>query len=219
LVVIPEDDKAVPLLKAARNSSKMSFDILSVKSARGVSLFQQKVENLRLEPNFGSQEYGALVTERPAHIASFIGRGCTVFYVDIDSAWATDPFKEIAAAGRHDLYITDDTPANRMKTLGTTWYACTCLLYLQPTKPIRGLVRKWSAGVNGTWRNQPAFNKVLREDYEFKKTVDFKLLPFEKFPPGKVGNEHKNAAIYHANYHKGLPDKIEYMKQMGVWKV
>lgn len=218
IVVIPEDDKAVPLLEEAQKSSNLSFDILSVKGKKGKASLLQ-AGNGRLAPNFGSQAYGALVTERPAHIANFIGRGCTVFYVDIDSAWAKDPFQEIALAGKHDLYLTDDTPGNRMKTLGETWYACTCLLYLQPTKAVRGLVRKWSAGVASAWRNQPALNKVLREDFESKKSVDFKLLPFGMFPPGKVGNQYKDAAIFHANYHKGLPDKIAYMTQMGVWKL
>lgn len=220
IVVVPEDEKAVPLLKEEQNKSGVSFDILPVKGKRGpVSLLQRN----RLTPNFGSQEYGALVTERPAHIANFIGRGCTVFYVDIDSAWARDPFQEIALAGKHDLYLTDDTPGNRMAGVldGTSnnWYACTCLLYLQPTKAVRGLVRKWSAEVESAWRNQPALNKVLREDHESKKTVDFALLPFGKFPPGKVGSQYKGAAIYHANYHKGIPDKIVYMKEMGVWKL
>jgi hypothetical protein len=220
IVVVPEDEKAVPLLKQEQNTSGLSFDILPVKGKRGpASLLQRN----RLTPNFGSQEYGALVTERPAHIANFIGRGCTVFYVDIDSAWAKDPFEEIALAGKHDLYLTDDTPGNRMAGVlaGTSnnWYACTCLLYLQPTKAVRGLVRKWSGEVESAWRNQPALNKVLREDHESKKTVDFALLPFGKFPPGKVGSQYKGAAIYHANYHKGVSDKIDYMKEMGVWKL
>jgi hypothetical protein len=214
IVVIPEDEKAVALLREERTRSNISFEIFPVKGKRA-SLLQRS----RLKPNFGSQEYGALVTERPSHIANFIGRGCTVFYVDIDSAWAKDPFQEIALSGKHDLYLTDDTPGNRMAVLGNNWYACTCLLYLQPTKAVRGLVRKWSAEVESAWRNQPALNKVLREDYESKKSVDFKLLPFGKFPPGKVGDQYKNASIYHANYHKGIPDKIDYMKQMGVWKV
>lgn len=225
IVVIPEDEKAVPLLKEEQNKSGLSFDILPVKGKRGSASLLQRNRRVRLaardglSPNFGSQEYGALVTERPSHIANFIGRGCTVFYVDIDTAWAKDPFQEIALSGKHDLYLTDDTPGNRMAVLGNNWYACTCLLYLQPTKPVRGLVRKWSAEVESAWRNQPALNKVLREDYETKKTVDFKLLPFAKFPPGKVGNQYKDAAIYHANYHKGIPDKISYMKEMGVWKL
>merc|ERR1712151_693461 len=111
---------------------------------------------------------------------------CTVLYSDVDSVWLGDVFQDIAEAGSHDLYITDDRkkrPTDQFD-LREMWYFCTCLLYLQPSPSVRELVQNWSNAMSDNIPDQPTFNQVLKSDYATRQLVDFTVLPYGAFPPG-----------------------------------
>jgi len=80
--------------------------------------------------NYGTAEYSELVLQTPAKIKHFLDMGCTVMYVDVDTAWLKSPFDAIQKAGSHDFYVIDNTGKNQgLKSK----HFCGCFLYIRPT--------------------------------------------------------------------------------------
>jgi len=168
-----------------------------------------------------SAEFSHLTGMRPAQILYFLNLNCTVLYSDVDTVWVGDVFQDIAEAGPHDLYITDDTWDN---SLTNTWNFCTCFLYLQPSPSVRKLMQNWKNAwsdqnaVSYNTSDQPPFNWVLNAT---RKSVDFAVLPYGAFPPGCKAHRFWRTPgmhVLHANYLKGITAKKKFLVDHGVWK-
>jgi hypothetical protein len=213
LVVVAQDEGAVTML---RNSSFVFMDMNGTLNQRDGTLNQTAMyNNARLAGPWGSGVFNALTGKRPAQILHFLELGCTVFYTDIDTVWLGNVFQDIAKAGSHDLYITDDSRNN----LGMTnkregWNFCSCFLYLQPAPAVRELVQTWHRAMSPNDNDQPPFNHALRTVYEARGLLDFKVLPHEAFPPGCYVDGHgvrPTMRVLHANYRKGIEAKRQFM--------
>jgi len=182
-----------------------------------------------LKPS-GIQIFNNLVGKRPSEISYFLNQNCTVLYTDIDTVWVGDVFQEIAKAGPHDLYVTDDhwKEGGSIKGMseGSTdfdnhWYFCSCFLYFQPTPAVQDLVKKWAQGMNAKTPDQPVFNRVLGTDYTTDRLVDFAVLPVESFPNGMYADQYwgkPDIRVLHANYRVGYAAKKQFLEDHGVWK-
>lgn len=200
-----------------RNSSFVFIDLNGNLNKRDDTLNQRSVYQAALLAGpYGSSEFNALTGKRPAQILHFLELGCTVLYTDTDAVWLGDAFQDIAEAGSHDLYVTDDNSEN----LGTANYEgesssfCSCFLYLQPTPAVRELVQTWHQAMRPTNNDQRPFNQALKTVYETRGLLDFAVLPYEAFPPGCYVDKHgvrPTMHVLHANYRTGLEAKRKFM--------
>mmetsp|Transcript_25900 Transcript_25900/g.74848 ORF Transcript_25900/g.74848 Transcript_25900/m.74848 type:complete len:297 (-) Transcript_25900:118-1008(-) len=208
LVVVAQDEGIVTMLQ---NSSFTFMDLDGTLNIRTVT--KHKVVG-----PFSSSEFRALVGKRAAQILYFLKLNCTVLYSDVDNVWLGDVFQDIAEAGSHDLYITDDSSDN---ALTERWYFCTCLLYLQPSPSVRELMQNWTNAVSDKTNNQPPFNQVLKRDYATRQLVDFTVLPYGAFPPGCSADRFWGTPamhVLHANYIVGMKNKTQFLVDHHVWK-
>lgn len=225
LVVVAEDEDVVkPLQAMTHNASRSNFTVYvsshplgearDASPVRRASLRQSVPESDHPAPLYDSKGFGDLVTQRATHMLAFLDRGCTVLYSDIDNVWIHDPFRQIALLPRKDLIATDDEPQNSTHT-----YACTCFLYVQPTTAATDLMHAWHERAAGQSTNQRPFNQVLAEARErYVNSFTDALLPFAEFPPGTNATQFPNASVIHANWiHGGLPKKIEFLEERGLW--
>jgi len=158
--------------------------------------------------------WASVVTHRPRLLLRYLEAGCTVLYVDVDAMWIKSLPLALAAAGHHDLLITDD---RRDVTPGRSNYLCTCLLYLQPTPASRALVKRYGELAQGQQDDQFPFNKALSE-HEGK--IDYVVLPPAEFPNGvrfARNPKAKEAVWVHANWLRGFGAKIAFLKKHGMW--
>lgn len=206
LVVVAQDPGIVPLLQ---NSSFVFMDLNGTlnQPAQAQSL-------VRVPHPYNSMEFNSLTMKRPSQILYFLKLNCTVLYSDTDAVWLGDVFQDIAEAGSHDMYVTDDTP-NNTKTKDEWWWLCTSFLYLQPSPTIREFVQQWIFRQCGS-NDQMPFNTALRE----RQSVDFAVLPYEAFPPGcSVSRFWGNPTMHvlHANWMIGLEKKTQFLAEHQVW--
>lgn len=217
LVVFAQDEKVVKKLQ------RESFVFVDLDGNLNIPADANQLPAKVAGP-FNSHQFNDLVDKRPANILYFLKLNCTVLYSDVDTVWLGDIFQDIAEAGSHDLYITDDN-RNDAGFDGIVkhdnWYFCTCFMYMKPTPPVLELIQNWTDAMVGKHPvNQPSFNKVLKSDYETRKSVDFTVLPYGAFPPGiKAGHFWGTPGMHvlHANWMVGTWTKKDFMKKHGVW--
>lgn len=237
LHVFAEDESATVGLRNVQARSSVDFTIVDTyKNSR--SLYG--VDNVPAG-SFNSPEYGQVVNTRPDRLLTLLSANCSVLYVDIDTVWMHNPFRDIATAGVHDMYLVDDSESN-LKTHTSHPNLCACFLFMHPTPIILQFMREWSADMAGN-RNQISFNYVLDKGVQPAKIVDrifcklahsspksressarrctqpvdFAILPFDKFPPGSRAQSYPNATVVHANYLAGHDQKISFLKEHGLW--
>jgi hypothetical protein len=213
LVVVAQDEGVFTKLRNMRNGSTSS----SLRSRMALHREEELItKGTALHP-YGSQGFNELTGKRPAQILHFLRLGCTVLYSDIDAVWLGNVFQDIAEAGSHDLYITDDAKDNG---LTASWYFCTCFLYLQPSPRVQELVQNWTRAVSARASDQGPFNEVLRRDYETRRSIDFAVLPYRAFPPGCSADRfwgQPTMHVLHANYRVGIENKKEFLVKHHAW--
>jgi len=214
LVVVAQDEGIVTMLRQNRSFVFVDLDgnlndpTVGNRSTRVPGPFE-----------FMSPEFNSLTGRRPAQILSFLKLNCTVLYSDVDSVWLGDVFQDVAKAGSHDLYITDDTIYNN-SIWKNKWNFCTCFIYAQPSPSVQVFVQAWANAVSENTNDQPPFNQVLKRDYLTRKLVDFAQLPFDAFPSGCAAKRFWGTSavrVLHANCRVGLETKIQFLKAHGSW--
>lgn len=232
LVAVAEDLSVEVLLRQLANTTEDGqpaplprFDVVRSSGATSVgedpnrtalrgSSVERNVSEDPDAPHFDSQPFGDLVTQRSTHMLAFLHQGCTVLYSDIDNVWVKDPFHELARLPGKDLLATDDEAPN----VTSHSYLCTCFLYVQPSRATEDLMTAWGQASAGQRTNQRPFNAVLQEAQEAGRLTSG-VLPASEFPPGKVASDYPNATIFHANWVSGLPKKIEFFEDRGLWSL
>jgi len=198
LRVMAEDEEAKTSL--IQLSKQKGWD-LDIDHTPPPSLFQ-----VRKAP-FQSDEYLKIVDRRPVYIQELLKKGCTTFYVDIDTIWKKSPFVEIVAIdkGRRDLYSVSDVDV--IPPQAATF--CTAFMYVNPTTTSLNIIGNWTQSLQfKAILNQPAFNEVLSRG-NFTVTQ----LPYKKFPPGSSYSRFKKeACIAHANCMIGHEAKRRFLK-------
>lgn len=205
LRVFAEDHAAVAPLQEMMKQSPQ-FDVVAPD---GVSL-------LEMPYPYGSKGYKKLVNKRPDHLLSVLEAGCSVLYADVDTAWTKDPFHDIAEATPGDLYITRDTDDV------SSFYYCTCFMYMHPTPPVMFWTREWARRMETTGAtNQGVYSSMLQDGslQDAQAKLNQVILPIEKFPPGMWADHAPDATVYHANWIIGHDAKIGFLKRHGVWKM
>ena len=158
---------------------------------------------------YGSAAFGALVRQRPLHIASFLRRGIGVLYSDLDLVWARNPLPALVKAmGRLqntrmgappqtwpiDVVAMDDDPAHVGHTCSPLpkrmddMYLCTCFLFVAPTAAAISLMEEWKARMDRfAWKhvNQFAFNLAVGQP---RSPLQVRVLDRYSFPSGNVWN-------------------------------
>jgi len=187
------------------------------------ALFQQQGDEMSVQMHaadsdlpgktsvFSKGEWGKLVGKRPQHILRLLQRNVTVLYVDIDTVWLDDPFKDIDAAGSGDLYLTVDHPGGQRPY-------CTCFIAARPTAASLLVMETWAEKVKGQSTNQGPFNDWLFKLME-DTAIEVKKLPQKKYPHGNSSPDYyKNVTVVHANWMVGLDKKVKFLKNLGLWK-
>ena len=159
---------------------------------------------------YGSKGFGALVRQRPRHIASFLRQGIAVIYSDIDLVWASNPLPALlapalkngagddrvlnAASWSADFIVMDDNPdhVDKFKACPPApkqvkdMYLCTCLFLAAPTAATIELMDSWVARMEAySWTgvNQFAFNLAAAR---MPRPIAVKYLNRIAFPSGRV---------------------------------
>jgi hypothetical protein len=212
LVVMASDADSEEMLHELQGKANPSFEVLS----EGKPIQSQPVSFLQFSSV--SQVSARITAKHPARILEFLKSGCTVLYNDVDTAWMKNVLNVIDRVEFRDMLLTDDTPSNRMKSLFVpNWYLSTNLMYMQPTQPLINVIEKWVTGSETAVRVQPLFNTILKEDFDGLKTVNFELLPFEQFPPGKIVEKYPEATVVHANYRRSHDEKVSLLQSTSAW--
>lgn len=226
VVVVPEDEGVVSTLKRLQTTPER-FEIMEDIGAQS-DLFQ--VGDVSNTTPWGTKGFSHLVNSRPRRLLHILEKGCPVLYVDTDTVWLKDPFKDVDAAGLHDIYLTDDHGnPNAFQTHncknGDIWNFCTCFMYVRPTEQAKQLMQSWILRAQEKMKhdqytlNQPEFNEVL-----CNSNSSYTMLPREKYPSGEVFNlrgvelRGENApVVVHANYRVGHDAKRGFMVSHGMW--
>lgn len=203
LVIAAESASTVPAMKALSGLFGVRWDVQFI----GASSNEDEAES-----TYGKGVWSKVVTHRPMQILQLLNEGCSVLYQDIDTVWTKPIFAEIDSAGPFDAYIAsdNDNPKNR--------YLCTCLMYFHPTLENKDIMQKWGKKMSKrTKANQYPFNFVVNM-MEKRKAIEFHVLSLEKFPPGKLAEQHhETAAVLHANYQEGAAHKVDFLRKYGYW--
>lgn len=80
-------------------------------------------------------------------------------------------------------------------------------------------MQNWANAVSGHV-NQPPFNDALKSDYTARQLVDFAVLPFSAFPPGRAADRFWGTPgmhVLHANWRIGISTKTKFLVDHGVW--
>jgi len=165
-----------------------------------------KPKKIKGDPTpYGSKAYKNLMNRRPLAIKKILAMGLPVLSVDFDTVWAKNPFDEIEKAGVHDLLITQDGPT----------IFCGCFLFFRPVPNAISFAEKWAAetAVDAAKGNQISLSRLLKEG---KQNLDFHVLPQAQFPPGN-SKTFSDPTVYHANWMKGVPKKVDFFKRHGLW--
>lgn len=157
---------------------------------------------------WGSKSYKKLMTHRPQAIKKLLEDGNVVFQFDVDTVWVNNPFSKFDAAGNHDMLVTAD---------GSTSNVCGCLLFIRPSVKTVELMADWIGAINKNDEgNQQGLNRILAKNKKHKK-YDVSFLEVGDFPPGSLANKFPNATVFHANFLKGIPKKVEFFKTRNLW--
>jgi len=186
------------LLKTLGDTLDAKFDTSAAKDPAG-------------DPTIhGTELYGQLVGGRAGHILSVLQQKVPVLYVDIDTVWKNDPFRDID--GVADMELTLDHPK-------TPNPFCTCFIYARPTDASLQAMRLWGERVVGKLTNQATFNEVVKE-MEENDQITLKTLQQIKYPHGGLADERytgNQPTVVHANYMKGVQVKVDWFQHLGLW--
>jgi len=206
-------------LRVVAEQPEVVAPLQDIQQTYGFDLVQpdvatQPIAASLLEGPYRSSEFVGVVGKRPDRLLDVMTAGCSVLYVDIDTAWVKDPFLSIK--GNADVYVTDDLPIR-----GADY--CTCLLYMNPSPASISFVREWAQRM-GTSMDQPVFNEVLREITEHRApasmaSLTHSVLPQDQFPPGLLAMVYTTPSVWHANWREGMNNKIDFLKSVGCWNI
>jgi hypothetical protein len=157
---------------------------------------------------YGSTQFATFMGKRPDQILEWLGAGCTVFYVDIDTVWVRPVFPAFEDY-QHDAYFVDDTGPDRARTI------CGCFLYMNPTQANKDFLKSWSSLIQPGQPNEPSMNAAARH-----AQMNYSILPTPQFPSGHCANDWRGKGeirILHANWLVGLEAKIKFLQSWGVW--
>lgn len=250
VVAVAEDPQAIPVLqKVLKARPHANFEILApptTANASGVSKVSFMEVDSATTP-FGTKGYNEMMHNRPGHLLRFISQGCTVLYVDVDTIWLKSPFKDIADAGAHDLYVIDDGKNGGTQPPQPFWGKdmsslagcshnnipnfCGGFMYVRPTPHAQEFVREWSelslSGQVKNEGNQHAFNRMLCKHFKDEKAATFGVLPFDQYPPGPAVEPRllahtsgkQSPTMVHANWLAGYAAKVSFLKKLGYWNL
>ena len=164
---------------------------------------------------YGSAAFGALVRQRPLHIASFLRRGIGVLYSDLDLVWARNPLPALLSLAEpptparrlwnaiigasspkwaFDIVAMDDDPDHVGRSCSPhpkridEMYLCTCFLFVAPSVAAITLMEDWKARMDQfAWKhvNQFAFNLAVGQP---RSPLQVRVLDRYAFPSGNVWN-------------------------------
>jgi rhamnogalacturonan II specific xylosyltransferase len=177
--------------------------------------------------DFGSAIFKLLTSSRPVFLHSFLRKGYSVFYNDIDIVWqhnAWDFIDELNINSNFDKVMWQDTD----------YQVCSCMLYLLPTSDSLLLMEEWEDEISSeSHQNDPvafdqdAFANVLdrRNISRLGGTFDSTkvIVNDAKFPAGKQFSwnktlpENDKAMIVHNNWIVGKWTKKSRFIKTGLW--
>jgi hypothetical protein len=159
---------------------------------------------------FGSAKYKHLMLRRPKAIQTLLATGVSVLSIDLDTAWAHNPFDRISEAGAHDVFITRD---------GDKW--CGCFLFFRSTPETQKFASVWLEQAKNDWYgNQQSLNFVIENsmhDPHPKTHTDISVLERKDFPSGKGAAKHKDPTVYHANWLRQPGMKKKFFMGHDMW--
>eukprot|EP00929_Paragymnodinium_shiwhaense_P112874 TRINITY_DN81136_c0_g1_i1.p1 TRINITY_DN81136_c0_g1~~TRINITY_DN81136_c0_g1_i1.p1 ORF type:complete len:349 (-),score=62.43 TRINITY_DN81136_c0_g1_i1:105-1151(-) len=236
VVAIAEDAKALSALHRLQLGAdgKERYDIVEEEPDIHALISAVKLEGGDGASPYGTEGFVKLVTRRSRRISRFLEHGCAVLYVDVDTVWLRSPFDDIATAGDHEIYFTDDKPKDSMNVAdyckpksSEPPNICTCFMFVRPTKQAMTLIRDWTmlAALEQNQEHgcQVQFNAVFCRNI---KSIDYAVLPKDRYPSGELlrGQSNKfftsgGPTVVHANYRVGHENKKIFLQQNGVWNL
>ncbi|KAJ8038609.1 UDP-D-xylose:L-fucose alpha-1,3-D-xylosyltransferase 3 [Holothuria leucospilota] len=162
---------------------------------------------------FLSDGFKDLAKRRIWYVLRLLEAGLDTLYLDADTVWLQDPFPYFD--GNFDLYVQQEEKIPY----------CSGMFFVKATEPSLRMVRYWKEHVHEGegLQDQVVYNEAIR------MTADLKLkgLPDLKFCGGEIyfksitpWQERKTKpVIVHATWQVGVPNKINKLKECGLWFV
>ncbi len=176
---------------------------------------------------FKTEEFGKLVSKRPAHILHTLSLGYkAVLYTDADIAWLRNPLpflSEMAKSGGYDVLAPSDGVRN-----GNTYY-CTGFMYFLNSKGSIEILKEW-----GDVALKGKATLKSQTDQDFYRTALYSHGP-DYFKHGKLlsnrfangvsihrGDTRQNLKdgelyIFHANFVEGFQGKKKDLLRQHMW--
>lgn len=222
-LLVPLDDKSLEVLQKAYPDHTLPM-MPGIPSTPSEASFWAK------------KDFKTITATRPEFLTSFLTKGYTVMYNDVDRVWLQNVWNEfdimIANSKNVTLILVDDVPGLANKTESKNY--STSLIYLEPTERNIKLLREWRNAIlkdteDRTAGDQGYFNDIFRQHKEDKKfapdewtkayTGDFPTGNDYFFDYRNYSQHDHNIQVVHANYMVGKDRKKNRLLKNGQWNL
>lgn len=218
-----------------------SLEILTKAYPDHVTPMMPGIASSPSEASFWSKkDFKTITATRPEFLTSFLTKGYTVMYNDIDRVWLQNVWSEFdnmkkkhQSNNNVTLILVDDVPHGLSNKTDSNNYS-TSLMYLEPTQQNIALLREWRNAILGDADDRVAgdqgyFNDIFKQHKKDKKfdTSDWTKAYTGDFP---TGNDYfwdfknysltdHNIQVVHANYIVGKKTKRKRLLEKGHWEL
>jgi len=217
-LLVPLDEKSLQVLGMAYPDHTLPM-MPGIASAPSEASFWAK------------KDFKTITATRPEFLISFLTKGYTVMYNDIDRVWLQNVWTEFDRMN-FTLILVDDVPGLTNKTESNNY--STSLMYLEPTDRNIQLLREWRNAIledseDRLAGDQGYFNDIFRHQKNLKKFAphDWTKAYTGDFPTGNdyfwdynnYSQHDHNIQVVHANYLVGKQNKRKRLLEMGHWNL
>jgi rhamnogalacturonan II specific xylosyltransferase len=222
-LLVPLDAKSLEILQQAYPDHTVPM-MPGIQSAPSEAHFWAK------------KDFKTITATRPEFLTSFLTKGYTVMYNDIDRVWLQNVWNEmdvmISRNKKLTLILVDDSPGLANRTASNNY--STSLMYLEPTDRNIHLLRSWRNAIKTDKEDRVAGDQGYFNDIfaAMKKGPSFAPHDWTKAYTGDfpTGNDYfwdyknyshydHNIQVVHANYLVGKKTKQKRLLEMGHWNL
>ncbi|XP_022083680.1 UDP-D-xylose:L-fucose alpha-1,3-D-xylosyltransferase MGP4-like [Acanthaster planci] len=207
ITVIAEDEPSYQYLTKRKNSQP---GLHVQKTHFEITLSEHLVIN--------SPMYNQFVNRRPGYILEFLEKGYDVLFVDSDTFWFKDPFKDFH--GNFDIAMHNEKSYPNIAFCdGLAFYRC--------TENTFQFVKAWVFLLEINKRNKMTTDQSIMNGLIAQEHIPglrIKVLDPDSYPDGKLyfltkdwREKHKKPTVLHLSFILGNSAKINKLRKVGLW--
>lgn len=171
---------------------------------------------------YRSDGYKKMMSHRPPIVQHELEVGHNVIFSDVDAVWKSNPLPYFQSDFSADIWAQRDGMKKGKD------YLCPGFMIYRSCPATIELVNLWKNRIAGkNMRNQGVFNHLLSKLDEKAPylSIETKTLPPELFVTGSLyfknmtDSERSNAVVVHNNGISGYDNKVDRMREFGLWIV